>query len=123
MPRPPSPRARTKFPDGYKIAPHWHPGIEHVTVVSGTFNLGLGDKFDDSKGNAMPAGSFGYLVDGDMDERGEAPNRATENPGSPDADLEATRPLGVSNLPCLHEFAPIQGSTELEKRSRDNWHE
>ncbi|MFY9551693.1 MAG: cupin domain-containing protein [Thermoanaerobaculia bacterium] len=53
---------RLKFPAGYKIAPHWHPGIERVTVVSGTFNLGLGDKFDDSKGNAMPAGSFGFLA-------------------------------------------------------------
>src|SRR5712692_3242503 len=53
---------RLKFPDGYKIMPHWHPGIEHVTVISGTFNVGLGDKFDGSKGNAMPAGAFGFLA-------------------------------------------------------------
>jgi quercetin dioxygenase-like cupin family protein len=27
---------RLKMPAGYKIAPHWHPTDEHVTVVSGT---------------------------------------------------------------------------------------
>jgi hypothetical protein len=35
--------------------------VEHVTVVSGTFNLGMGDKFDDKAGQAMPAGTFGFL--------------------------------------------------------------
>jgi len=37
---------RLKMPVGYKIAPHWHPTDEHVTVLSGTFALGMGDKFD-----------------------------------------------------------------------------
>src|SRR5947209_899771 len=37
---------RLKMPAGYKIAPHWHPTDEHVTVVSGTFSLGMGDTFD-----------------------------------------------------------------------------
>jgi len=30
-----------------------------VTVVSGTFNLGMGDKFDAAKLEAMPAGTYG----------------------------------------------------------------
>lgn len=34
---------RLKFPDGYAFPPHWHPNLEHVTVVSGTFFLGMGD--------------------------------------------------------------------------------
>src|SRR5678816_3950432 len=31
---------RALLPDGYKIPPHTHPKIEHVTVISGTFYLG-----------------------------------------------------------------------------------
>jgi hypothetical protein len=50
---------RVKVPDGYKILPHTHPNPERVTVVSGTFNLGMGDKFDTSAGTEMPAGSYG----------------------------------------------------------------
>jgi hypothetical protein len=52
---------RMKMPDGYKIMPHFHPTTENVTVISGTFHLGTGDTFDDSKGAEMPAGSFGYV--------------------------------------------------------------
>jgi ChrR Cupin-like domain len=44
---------RLKFPAGYKIAPHTHPAIEHVTVLSGTFHMGAGDKFDQSKGTRL----------------------------------------------------------------------
>ncbi|PWT88116.1 MAG: hypothetical protein C5B54_11155, partial [Acidobacteria bacterium] len=38
---------RAKLPDGYKIAPHYHPVTENVTILSGTFYLGMGDKFDE----------------------------------------------------------------------------
>src|SRR5580692_11260817 len=56
---------RLKMPDGYRIAPHWHPQRENVTVISGTFKVGMGDRFDESKMGAFPAGSFAYL-DPDM---------------------------------------------------------
>lgn len=56
---------RLKLPDGYRIAPHWHPLRENVTVISGTFKVGMGDSFDTSKMAAFPAGSFAYL-DPDM---------------------------------------------------------
>ena len=56
---------RIKMPAGYKIAPHWHPKRENVTVISGTLKLGMGDTFDTSKMTDLPAGSFGYL-DPDM---------------------------------------------------------
>jgi hypothetical protein len=52
---------RLKMPDGYKIMPHWHPTTENVTVISGTFHLGTGGTFDDTKGSEMPAGSFGFI--------------------------------------------------------------
>jgi quercetin dioxygenase-like cupin family protein len=53
---------RIMAPDGYRIAPHWHPAYEHVTVISGTFLVGMGDKFDESKLQAVPAGGFSYMA-------------------------------------------------------------
>jgi ChrR Cupin-like domain len=52
---------RLKMPDGYKIAPHWHPKRENVTVISGNFKVGMGDKFEESKMTTFQAGSFAYL--------------------------------------------------------------
>lgn len=49
---------RLRLPDGYAIPPHSHPKPEIVTVISGTFNLGMGDKADKAKARALPAGSF-----------------------------------------------------------------
>lgn len=50
---------RVKVLDGYKIPPHMHPKPERVTVISGSFHLGMGDKFDAKHATALPAGSFG----------------------------------------------------------------
>lgn len=50
---------RVKVPDGYRIPPHTHPKPERVTVVSGTFHLGMGETFDATKGEALPAGAYG----------------------------------------------------------------
>lgn len=52
---------RLKMPAGYKIMPHWHPTDEHVTVISGTFALGMGDNFDEASMKALPAGGYGLL--------------------------------------------------------------
>jgi hypothetical protein len=52
---------RLKFPANYKIAPHWHPAVERVTVLSGTINLGVGDTFDQAKTKALPAGSISIM--------------------------------------------------------------
>lgn len=52
---------RLKMPAGYRIAPHWHPTDEHVTVISGTFALGMGDKVDAKAMKEMGAGSYGML--------------------------------------------------------------
>jgi len=49
---------RARFPDGYKVPPHWHPTDENVTVLQGTFMAGKGDKFDTANSVALPAGSF-----------------------------------------------------------------
>src|SRR5712675_2459834 len=56
---------RLKMPDGFRIAPHWHPLRENVTIISGTFKVGMGDEFDANKMKAFIAGSFAFL-DPDM---------------------------------------------------------
>lgn len=53
--------ARLKFPANYRIPPHWHPAVERVTVLSGTFNMGTGDSFDSSKTQALNAGSIAIM--------------------------------------------------------------
>jgi quercetin dioxygenase-like cupin family protein len=52
---------RLKMPAGYKIAPHWHPTDEHVTVVSGTFAVGMGEKFDEAAMKQLPAAGYALL--------------------------------------------------------------
>ena len=52
---------RIKAPAGYKVMPHWHPTDEHVTVISGTFMLGMGEKFDKATMTTLPAGGYALL--------------------------------------------------------------
>jgi len=52
---------RLKCPADYKIPAHWHPAIEHVTVISGTFNMGTGDKLDAAKTKPLSAGSVAIM--------------------------------------------------------------
>ena len=49
---------RLKVPDGFQVAPHFHPGIENVTVISGTFRIGMGETFDDSALRDLGPGSL-----------------------------------------------------------------
>src|SRR5579859_7522916 len=44
---------RLKMPAGYKVSPHWHPADVNVTVISGTFGIAMGDKFEKSKGQMV----------------------------------------------------------------------
>ncbi len=55
---------RLSMPSGYTIPPHFHALDEHVTVVTGTFLVGMGGTLDASKFIALPAGSFGMLPPG-----------------------------------------------------------
>lgn len=52
---------RLKFPPNYRVPPHFHSVIEHVTVFSGTLNVGMGDKATYSGGVALSAGSFAAM--------------------------------------------------------------
>lgn len=52
---------RLWMPNGYTIPPHSHPTDEHVTVVEGTFLVGMGGTLDASKFTSLSVGSFGML--------------------------------------------------------------
>jgi hypothetical protein len=49
---------RLKVPAGSRLAPHWHPRDERVTVISGLVGVGFGDRIDDFGVARFPAGSF-----------------------------------------------------------------
>ena len=49
---------RLSCTDGTKIAPHWHPTTENVTVIKGAAEVGMGSKWDDAALKAVPMGGF-----------------------------------------------------------------
>ncbi|MBC7799372.1 MAG: cupin domain-containing protein [Gemmatimonadaceae bacterium] len=55
---------RLKVPAGFRIAAHRHPNDENVTVLSGAFNIGTGDRLDEKKGELVKAGGYSYVMKG-----------------------------------------------------------
>ncbi len=49
---------RLKLPDGFHIAPHFHGQPEIVTVISGTFRIGMGKNADPDAATALEPGGF-----------------------------------------------------------------
>ena len=49
---------RVWFPANYQVPPHFHPVDENVTIISGSVNLGHGDRVDRSQGKRYVAGDF-----------------------------------------------------------------
>jgi hypothetical protein len=49
---------RIKIRNGLKVPPHWHNIDEQLTVMSGIFHIGTGEKFDQAAMQALPAGSY-----------------------------------------------------------------
>ena len=52
---------RLKLAGGTRVPPHWHPMDEHLTVISGTFYMGTGEKFDESTATALTIGSYAMM--------------------------------------------------------------
>jgi len=55
---------RLKLPDGFVIAPHTHPNVERVTVISGRFHLGMQEVFDRNATMAFGPGSYTSMPPG-----------------------------------------------------------
>lgn len=49
---------RARLPDGYMVAPHTHSKVENVTVISGTFKVGMGSAVDTARIQALTPGGF-----------------------------------------------------------------
>lgn len=79
---------RVKLPSGYRIPPHFHPVIEHVTVVSGAFSIGQGERWDDSKLVRLSAGDFMHMPPGTR-------HFATAT-GETEIQLHSTGPWGIT---------------------------
>ena len=55
---------RIKVPAGHILAPHTHPVDERVTVISGKFAMGEGEKFDKAALKPLPPGSVAIFPKG-----------------------------------------------------------
>jgi len=55
---------RLKAPADYKVMPHTHPTDERLTVISGSFRIGMGERFDETKMQEMGPGSYIVLPSG-----------------------------------------------------------
>lgn len=55
---------RLKVPKGFTIAAHTRPNDENVTVLSGTFDIAVGDNYDEVKGETVSAGGYSYVAGG-----------------------------------------------------------
>jgi uncharacterized RmlC-like cupin family protein len=49
---------RLTMPSGYKVPAHYHPQYENVTVLTGEFHVGMGDKLDTDKGMLLRPGGY-----------------------------------------------------------------
>jgi Cupin domain len=49
---------RVRIPGGSRVLAHTHPDDEIVTVMEGTWYLGIGERFDEARLRAYPTGSF-----------------------------------------------------------------
>jgi quercetin dioxygenase-like cupin family protein len=52
---------RIKLPANAKVPAHHHPTVENITVISGSFHLGMGDKLDEKNGAALEPGGFASM--------------------------------------------------------------
>lgn len=50
---------RVKFPDGYRVPPHWHPGDEHILVLQGQLRLNVGE--GGTMTHVLPVGAYGKM--------------------------------------------------------------
>jgi quercetin dioxygenase-like cupin family protein len=55
---------RLNAPAGYTVPPHTHPTAERLTVLSGSFRVGMGDKMNESSMHELGPGGYVVLPSG-----------------------------------------------------------
>jgi hypothetical protein len=83
--------ARLKLPANYRIPAHWHPATERITVLSGTFYMGMGEVLDTTKGSAIPTGGFAVM-------QPKTPHFAYTTNDGVELQLHSTGPWGVTYI-------------------------
>ena len=53
---------RFRYRGRARIPPHWHPTDEHLTILDGTFKLGVGEGGDESRTTALGAGAYAFVA-------------------------------------------------------------
>jgi quercetin dioxygenase-like cupin family protein len=53
---------RLRYRGKARIPPHWHPTDEHLTILSGTFRLGMGERGDEAETTALAAGAYAFVA-------------------------------------------------------------
>src|SRR5262245_7666008 len=51
---------RMRYTGNVRVPPHWHPTDEHITVLSGTFLLGMGERADESAATPLVAAAYAF---------------------------------------------------------------
>ena len=52
---------RFRYSTKSRIPPHWHPVDEHLTVLSGTFRIGMGEDGAEASATALGGGAYALL--------------------------------------------------------------
>ena len=53
---------RFRYSGKARIPPHWHPTDEHLTILTGTFRLGVGERGDESSTTALGPGAYAFVA-------------------------------------------------------------
>jgi quercetin dioxygenase-like cupin family protein len=53
---------RLDMPAGYTIPPHFHPTDEYITVLKGSFSVGMGDGIDKTHAVTLSSGGYGVAM-------------------------------------------------------------
>jgi quercetin dioxygenase-like cupin family protein len=87
---------RVRLPGGTRMMPHKHPEDRIYTVMSGTFYIGLGETFDESKLMAYAPGSVIVLP-------GNQPHFHFAKSGEYVTQVSAIGPLGLSYVDPIND--------------------
>jgi quercetin dioxygenase-like cupin family protein len=91
---------RLLFPAGYAFPAHWHPNVENLTVVSGTFQLGMGEKTDAAKLKNYAAGDYLFIPP-------QMPHFGGAAGGESIIQLHGPGPFGVTVIEAMKGAVPI----------------
>ena len=91
---------RLLFPAGYAFPAHWHPNVENLTVVSGTFQLGMGEKTDAAKLQNYAPGDYLFIPP-------QMPHFGGAAGGEAVIQLHGPGPFGVTVVEAIKGALPI----------------